>query len=205
MRPPLDKRILRQTDPISSTSSNLDRSVLNAPHDCDSGLTAETLQMPRGSLFELWTVAKPYALATRLFDAAHGLAFDIERPHIGWSRGRFHVVQCSRRDSSAVKRHHRRPCRRSRQARRRDSSWHWSPLVIPVPFPSAARRSTLPVRPSASFWPATSRRAGSGRLEHRPARSTRHSLPAASRGAVREELIGDRLRRRRLQELGPVH
>ena len=60
-------------------SRNVDRSVLNAPHDCDSGVTAEPFGMPRCALFELVTLAQPQPLAIDL-DAAHRLAFDVERP-----------------------------------------------------------------------------------------------------------------------------
>src|ERR1700674_1743203 len=48
------------------TSWNLDRSVLNAPHDRGRGVTAKPFRVPRRSLLELCTVAQPHALATRL-------------------------------------------------------------------------------------------------------------------------------------------
>jgi hypothetical protein len=51
---------------------------------CDGGVTAEAFGMPRGALLELGTLTQPQPFAVDL-DAAHRLAFDVERPFRGGS------------------------------------------------------------------------------------------------------------------------
>ena len=69
------------------TSANLARSVLDASHYRNSGVSAEAFRMPRCALLEGRAFAQPQPL-TIGFDKAYPLAVDVESMHISWQRWR---------------------------------------------------------------------------------------------------------------------
>jgi hypothetical protein len=61
-------------------------------------VSAETLRVPCRALLELLAVAEPCTLAVGRLDAAHGLAFNVQRAHLG-GRGVIHAGCSSSRSS----------------------------------------------------------------------------------------------------------